>query len=148
MKDNRLWWVLTLFSLSLNIGVIGYLVYLRLSPPPFPPSQPGPHYGFMERKHPPLFHDPAVKRFFSLTSQQILPLLKDQSELRRQIHQALVNGETAKAQGFLKTLYDRQREIDIRFINLAEQEFKEWPQEKKKALYGQLFRRFLGRRFP
>ena len=42
MKDNRLWWVLTLFSLSLNLGVIGYLVYLRLSPPPFPPPQPGP----------------------------------------------------------------------------------------------------------
>ena len=148
MKDNRLWWVLTLFSLSLNLGVIGYLVYLRLSPPPFPPPQPGPHHEFMERNRPPLFHDPAVKRFFSLTSQQILPLLKEQSELRRQIHQALVNGETAKAQEFLKTLYERQREIDIRFINLAEQEFKEWPQEKKKALYGQLFRRFLGRRFP
>ena len=129
----------------------GRSVSISTAPPPVEGSSKGStnfSRPFPGRNRPPLFHDPAVKRFFSLTSQQILPLLKEQSELRRQIHQALVNGETAKAQDFLKTLYERQREIDIRFINLAEQEFKEWPQEKKKALYGQLFRRFLGRRFP
>ena len=98
MKENKLIVFLLIFSIALNIGIIGYLFYDRtihrekgftVNPPPPPP----PHNMMekMRKQHHPFYkrrirltreEREELKNFFQKTFQTLKPLIKKQMEFK------------------------------------------------------------------
>ncbi len=153
MKENKLMVFLLIFSIALNIGIIGYLFYDRtthkekefaVNPPPPPQNTVTkntvkkkriPHHPFYNRRARLTREErEELKKFFQDTFQTLRPLIEKQRELKNKLMKTIENGDIAQTRKIVEEIHKNQAKIDIVFLEKASEEIKKYPKEKQRFI--------------
>ncbi len=148
MKENRLTMFLLIFSLSLNLGIIGYLIYEKTAqkteiipkPPPTivqkdSKSRRLPHH-FIPSSRRKLTREERLelRRFFREVFKTLKPLIEKQVKLKGSLMKSIEDGEIEKTRNLVEEIHKNQAKIDIIFLEKATEEIKKFPTEKQKYI--------------
>ncbi len=165
MNNNKLIIILLIFSIALNIGIIGYLFYEQST---HNRVEKYMYNGEMSRKHMEEMRKrmskyrkdryknirkvrfsredrKKIRDFFLELHKQLKDRIVEQVKLKKELYDSFNNGDIEKAKDILTTIHKNQKEIDIVVLTKALDLIKEFPKDKRKIVSIMIFR-IIGRR--
>jgi len=167
---NKTITILLIFSLTLNLGIISYLIYdkkfnndykkiIEREPPDYnkrfgnkfdrnnfrDKKSSSFHRDYRKRNIPDFTREEKTKirEFYRKTFRILKPKIENQRQLKRELLSNLESGNLKKVESLIKQIHANQSNIDIKFLNLATNFVKDFPEKKRKFVAMVIFRKII-----